>query len=182
MRTTNITPTGVERTFGADEIIVSKTDPQGRLTYVNPLFISISGYPEHELIGRPHNVIRHPDMPRTLFHQLWTRLGEGQELFAYIVNLSENGDHYWVLAHITPTFGPRGEVVGYHSNRRTASALAIARVSDIYNRLLAEERRHSQTPAALAAGGALLAEILGEAQMTYDEFVWSIARDEEAAA
>ena len=182
MRENRIVPTGVERTFGADEIIVSKTDPQGRLTYVNPLFIDISGYPESELIGQPHNIIRHPDMPRSLFQQLWTRIAAGDELFAYIVNLSANGDHYWVLAHVTPTLNPAGNIVGYHSNRRTASALAISRVQEIYRQLLTEERAHTQTPAALAAGSARLTAILEGAGMSYDEFVWSIAREEEAAA
>ncbi len=182
MRENKIVPTGVERTFGADEIIVSKTDPQGRLTYVNPLFVDISGWAERDLIGQPHNIIRHPDMPRSVFHQLWTRIAAGDELFAYIVNLSANGDHYWVLAHVTPTFNASGNIVGYHSNRRTASAMAIARVQEIYRQLLAEERAHSQSPAALAAGTARLAAILEEAGMSYDEFVWSVARDEEAAA
>ena len=182
MRQNAIVPTGVERTFGADEIIVSKTDPQGRLTYVNPLFVEISGYTERDLIGQPHNIIRHPDMPRSVFAQVWNRIAAGDELFAYIVNLSANGDHYWVLAHVTPTFNAAGNIVGYHSNRRTASAMAISRIQEIYRQLLAEERGHTQTPAALAAGTARLTAILEEAGMSYDEFVWSVARAEEAAA
>ena len=81
MARTAITPTGVEKTFQPDQIIVSKTDLQGRLTYVNDLFVEISGYQESELIGQPHNVIRHPSMPRSVFRLLWERISAGQEIF-----------------------------------------------------------------------------------------------------
>lgn len=176
-----IVPTGVEKTFRPDQIIVSKTDTQGRLTYVNGLFVDISGYPEHELIGKPHNIIRHPDMPRSVFKLLWDRISSGHELFAYVMNLSADGGHYWVLAHVTPTFGPSGEIVGYHSNRRTASAEALARIKELYADLLAEEKRQPNTPAAIAAGQQLLETTLTEAGMTYDEFVWSLSHEEAAA-
>lgn len=176
-----IVPTGVEKTFRPDQIIVSKTDTQGRLTYVNGLFVDISGYPEHELIGKPHNVIRHPDMPRCVYRLLWERIASGHELFAYVMNLSADGGHYWVLAHVTPTFGPSGEIVGYHSNRRTASAEALTRIKELYAALLAEEKRQPNTPAAIAAGQQLLESTLTEAGMTYDEFVWSLSHEEAAA-
>jgi PAS domain S-box-containing protein len=178
---TAVVPTGVEKIFRPDQIIVSKTDPQGRLTYVNGLFVEISGYPEHELIGRPHNVIRHPDMPRTVYRLLWERIASGQELFAYVVNLSADGGHYWVLAHVTPTFGPSGDIVGYHSNRRTASPEALARIKALYAAILTEEMRHDHTPTAIAAGQQLLESTLAETGMTYDEFVWSLSQEEAAA-
>jgi PAS domain S-box-containing protein len=176
-----VAPTGVEKTFRPDQIIVSKTDTQGRLTYVNGLFVDISGYPEHELIGKPHNVIRHPDMPRCVYRLLWERIGSGQELFAYVVNLSADGGHYWVLAHVTPTFGPSGEIVGFHSNRRTASAEALTRIKALYTALLTEEKQHDHTPAAITAGQQLLESTLTEAGMTYDDFVWSLSQEEAAA-
>jgi len=176
-----IVPTGVEKTFRPDQIIVSKTDPQGRLTYVNGLFVEISGYPEHELLGKPHNIIRHPHMPRSVFALLWDRISSGHELFAYVMNLSADGGHYWVLAHVTPTFGPSGDIVGYHSNRRTASPEALARITALYRDLLAEEKRHDHTPTAIAAGQQLLEATLADAGMTYDEFVWSLSQEEAAA-
>lgn len=176
-----IAPSGVEKTFRPDQIIVSKTDPQGRLTYVNGLFVEISGYPEHELIGQPHNVIRHPAMPRTVFRLLWDRISSGQEIFAYVMNLSADGGHYWVLAHVTPTFGPSGDIVGYHSNRRTASRSALDRITGLYATLLAEEQRHDHTPTAIAAGMELLDATLAEVGMTYDEFVWALSGEEVAA-
>ena len=111
-------PTGRERSFSADELIVSKTDPRGVITYANDVFLRVSGYDLDEVLGRPHNVVRHPEMPRAVFSLLWDALGSGQEIFAYINNLASNGDHYWLLAHVTPSQGPEDRVVGYHSGRR----------------------------------------------------------------
>lgn len=174
MRESTIAPSGVERTFGDDEIIVSKTDPKGILTYVNDVFVRISAYPENELIGRPHNVIRHPDMPRSVFKLLWDTLGAGEEMFAYIVNLSADGAHYWVLAHVTPSRDSSGRTVGFHSNRRTASKAALDRVEPLYAELLEVERRAGSTPAALTESAALLAGKLADMGLTYAEFVWSL--------
>lgn len=93
---TKMVPTGVERFFREDEVIVSKTDLKGRLTYVNRVFINISGYQEPELLGEPHSLIRNPEMPRSVFKLLWDTIGAGREIFAYVNNMSKNGDHYWV--------------------------------------------------------------------------------------
>ena len=100
--TATITPTGVAREFGKDELIVTKTDLKGRILYANRLFVELSGYPEHEVVGRPHSMVRHPDMPRCIFELLWRSIQAGEEIFAYVKNLSANGDHYWVFAHVTP--------------------------------------------------------------------------------
>jgi PAS domain S-box-containing protein len=174
MREGQIRPTGLERTFAEDEIIVSKTDTKGRLTYVNDVFLRVSAYPESELIGRPHNVIRHPDMPRAVFRLLWETLESGRELFAYIVNLAADGAHYWVLAHVTPTFGPNGTIVGYHSNRRTANPAALAKVTPLYQELLRVEASHANSQQAVAASAEHLAAKLAELGLSYDEWVWSL--------
>lgn len=179
----SVRPTGVEQVLAADQIIVSKTDPKGRLTYVNDVFLQISGFEETELIGKPHNVVRHPSMPRSIFKLLWDRISSGEELFAYVLNLCKDGGHYWVLAHVTPSKGPGGHILGYHSNRRKPAPGSIERITAIYDRLLAAERAESSKPAALAAGTALLEQILAEAGVTYDEFVWNLTNEcTEAAA
>ena len=174
MRASRVAPTGVERNFANDEIIVSKTDLRGMLTYTNDVFLRISDYTEDEVIGRPHNIIRHPDMPRSVFKLLWDTLQDGRELFAYVVNLASDGAHYWVLAHVTPTRNSSGQIIGYHSNRRTCNPDALATIKELYAELVAEERRHSHAPDALAAGTALLQSKLDAAGMTYEEFVWSL--------
>lgn len=172
-----ITPTGVEKTFRSDQIIVSKTDPGGRLTYVNKLFVEISGYTEAELLGQPHNIIRHPSMPRSVFGLLWERIAAGEEIFAYVVNLSADGGHYWVLAHVTPTIGSNGQIVGYHSNRRTASAEALTAIKALYADLVAEESKHKRGNEAAVAGRALLDARLAEAGASYDTYVWGLSQE-----
>lgn len=167
--------TGIEKTFRDDQIIVSKTDRQGRLTYVNDLFVEISGFREDELIGRPHNIIRHPDMPASVFGLLWERIAGGQEIFAFVVNRSADGGHYWVLAHVTPTRDASGAVVGYHSNRRTAPRASVQAVQGVYAQLRAAEAGVSPKSAAVAAGRAELDRILAEAGQSYDTWVWSLA-------
>lgn len=174
MRPGTIQPSGVERPFADDEIIVSKTDLRGRLTYVNDVFVRVSAFDEADLIGQPHNIIRHPDMPGAMFKYLWDSLQRGEEVFAYIVNLASDGGHYWVLAHVTPTRDAAGEIIGYHSNRRTASAGARAVIEPLYATLLAEERRHTKRTVAVDASSELLRQHLDSLGQTYDEFVWSL--------
>jgi len=110
---------GTEVIIGDNEIIVSKTNLKGRITYVNDVFRRVSGFSEEELLSEPHSIVRHPDMPRCIFKLLWQRLGAGEEVFAYVKNRCKNGDYYWVFAHVTPSRGLNGQKVGYHSSRRT---------------------------------------------------------------
>ncbi len=174
-----VRPTGVERTFPADELIVSKTDARGVITYANDVFLRVGAYSLDEVIGQPHNLIRHPDMPRAVFTLLWDTLAARQELFAYVENLAADGAHYWVLAHVTPSYGPDGSVTGYHSNRRRPSRRALDRVRPLYQRLLAEERRHPNARAAVAASSALLDRLVGEQAASYEDLVWTIISQEE---
>ena len=181
MRPSDIRPSGVERSFGQDELIVTKTDVQGRLTYCNDVFLRVSAYPEHEMLGQPHSMIRHPDMPRAVFKLLWDTLLDGREIFAYVVNLAGDGAHYWVLAHVTPSADASGKVVGYHSNRRVPSRRALEAIRPLYRQLLAEEARHSRPADAVAASTALLEATLASAGQSYDEFLWSLAGARVAA-
>jgi PAS domain S-box-containing protein len=171
---TDIQPTGRERTFGDDEIIVSKTDLTGKITYANHVFVRVSGYTESELAGAPHSLIRHPDMPRVVFKYLWDTLQAGREIFAYVNNLARNGDSYWVLAHITPSIGSDGKIVGYHSNRRVPDRAKLAKVLPLYDMLVSAERRGTDRARALVQSTQLLASTLENLGMTYDEWVWSL--------
>jgi PAS domain S-box-containing protein len=174
-----VQPTGLERTFGADELIVSKTDPRGVITYANDVFLRVSGYTHAEVIGQPHNLIRHPAMPKAVFQLLWATLAERREVFAYIDNLAADGAHYWVLAHVTPSYARDGSVIGYHSNRRRPSPGAIAQVTPLYERLLAEEKRHPDGRGAVEASSRLLGELVAERADSYETFIWSIISREE---
>lgn len=166
--------TGVERFFPESEIIVSKTDPTGRLTYVNDVFIEVGGYAEAELIGKPHSIIRHPAMPRCVFRLLWQSIQAGREIFAYVVNRAKNGDHYWVLAHVTPTFDAAGAVVGFHSNRRVPRREAVAAVTPLYQELVRTEAAPADRRAGVEAGLAHLQVGLRAKEMSYDRFVLSL--------
>lgn len=164
----------MERFFSDDEIIVSKTDLKGHITYANETFLSISGYTEKEILGQPHNVFRHPDMPRCVFKLLWDTLQSREEIFAYVKNMAKNGDHYWVFAHVTPTFNERGQVVGYHSNRRVSERNQVELFSQVYQQLLEEERRQTDWRSGMDAAGRLLMETASAKGMKYDEFVFSV--------
>lgn len=169
-----VAPTNSERTFGADEIIVSKTDEHGRITYANDVFCRIALYSEKDVLGQPHSIVRHPDMPRCVFKLLWDTVEGGQEIFAYVKNMAKNGDFYWVFAHVTPSFGPDEQIVGYHSNRRFPRPESIAKIEPIYQRLLEEEQRHADRKAGMEAGHNLLVSLLEGQRATYEEFVFSI--------
>ncbi len=167
--------TGVERTFGDEEIIVTKTDTKGRITYANDVFLRIAGYTEAEVLGRAHNIIRHPAMPKAVFKLLWDTLESGREIFAYVVNRAKNGDHYWVFAHVTPTFDANGTIIGYHSNRRTPDRKAVEAIEPIYKVLLEIEARHGDDwRAGMNAAVAHLVTTLDSVGKPYDEFIFSI--------
>ncbi len=174
MSTPAALPTGHEVRFGDEELIVSKTDLKGRITYVNRTFMQIAGYAENELLGQPHNIIRHPDMPRSVFRYLWDTIQTGREIFAYVKNITKAGDHYWVFAHVTPTLGADGAIAGFHSNRRTAGRTAIDAVEPLYAALRAEEARHANVKDGAMAGLALLEGTLRDAGKPYDEFVFAL--------
>lgn len=167
-------PTGVERRFGEDELIVTKTDLKGRITYCNEVFVRMSDYTEQECLGQPHSLIRHPDMPRCVFKLLWDTIQAGKEIFAYVVNLSKNGDHYWVLAHVTPTVDVDGNIVGYHSNRRTIRPNALEVIEPLYAALRREEQRHGNRKEGMQAGARMLESTLRDKGVEYDQFIFSL--------
>ncbi|MHC4894194.1 MAG: PAS domain-containing protein [Planctomycetota bacterium] len=168
-------PTGRERVLPEDELIVSKTDPSGVIRYANRTFCDLAGYSEEELLGAPHSIVRHPAMPRAVFAHLWSELEAGREVFAYVVNLAKDGDHYWVLAHVTPTFGDDGGLEAYHSTRRHPSETAVVVMEDLYGRMCAAERRAGPGPSGIEAGVAVLESDLAEAGLTYEQFIFSLA-------
>lgn len=178
----HVSLTGVERRLPIDELIVSKTDLQGRITYANRTFLQISGYSEDELLGKPHNIIRHPQMPRCVFKYLWDTIAAGREVFAYVLNRCKHGDHYWVFAHVTPTFDAAGRITGYHSNRRAPLRSALQQIEPLYRQLLAIEQRQAGPRDAWQASLPVLAETLRQRGVSYDEFIFSLSPIDEAVA
>lgn len=166
--------TGVERHLQPDAIIVSKTDLKGRITYANQTFLDIAGFTEREVLGKPHNIVRHPDMPRCIFKFLWDTISGGDELFAYVINRTKNGDHYWVFAHATPTFDAAGAIKGYHSSRRAPSRGAVATITQVYAELRAEEAKHANPKDGIAAALELFTRKYVGPGGTYEDLVFSL--------
>jgi len=168
-----ITPTQVERVMRDDDFIVSKTSPKGIITYGNPIFVEFSGYSEEELLGSQHNIIRHPDMPRSAFKLAWDTIAAGKEFFAYVKNMSKDGGFYWVFAHITPDFDANGQIVGYTSVRRCPKRAAIEVISAVYAQMLAAEKAAGARD-AIAAGTELLVSVLNDKAMSYEELIFAL--------
>jgi PAS domain S-box-containing protein len=169
-----IRPTGRERRFRADDFLLTKTDAKGHITYANDTFLAISGFREEEVLGAPHCIIRHPAMPRCVFQLFWDTISSGKEIFAYVVNLCKNGDHYWVLAHVTATMDGDGKITGYHSNRRSPERSAVAHIQPLYEQLVAIERQHADRKAGLEASRRHLDEIIAATGKSFNEFVLSL--------
>ena len=130
--------TETEVPFPEGRLIVSRTDLQGLITHANDAFVEMSGYAREELIGAPHHILRHPDMPRVAFKGLWDTLTSGQKWHGYVKNLRKDGAYYWVYATAVPNVRG-GQVVGYTSVRRKPSRKAIAQAEAQYRDLRAAE-------------------------------------------
>lgn len=170
-----LSETNGEVFFERNEIIVSKTDLKGRITYANSTFMKVSGFKESELIGEPHSLIRHPDMPRAIFKLLWETLAARNEVFAYVKNLTKDGGFYWVFAHVTPSLDMNREVVGYHSNRRVPRADIVRGVIEpVYRDLLATEQSEPNRKNGLAKSYQQLTDLIRSKSRSYDEFIFSL--------
>lgn len=160
--------------FDQSEIIVSKTDPKGHILYANDVFCRLSEMTSRELVGQPHSIIRHQDMPRSIFKYMWSELEAGREVFAYVKNSSKTGKFYWVFAHVTPSFAASGNIVGFHSNRRAPKKEAIDAIAPVYATLRDIENGGRNRKTTLEASYEALHTILDEHGKTYSEFVWSL--------
>lgn len=168
-----IQPTQHEVVLNEGDIIVSKTDLKGRITYANRVFMRIANYPEKGLLHQQHNIVRHPDMPRGAFKLLWDTIESRQECFAYVKNITSEGHYYWVFANVTPDLDERGRAVGYFSVRRKPKASALAVIQPIYREML-EAERQAGPARAVETSTALLAAKLKSLGSTYERFILSI--------
>ena len=162
----NITPTSHEKVMKKDDFIVSKTDLQGKITYCNQIFINFSGFNEKELLGQPHNIIRHPDMPKVVFKLLWERTKNKNEIFAYVKNMSADGSYYWVYANVTASVDENNNIIGYYSVRRKPNERALNTIKELYKTLLDKEKS-----GGVEASGKYLTNLLEKEDLTYDEFI-----------
>ena len=152
-----------------NDFIVSKTDLQGRITYSNKIFMQMGEYTEEELLGQPHSIIRHPDMPKTVFKLLWDMIQNKEEVFAYVLNKTKKGNEYWVYANVTPSLDENGKTIGYFSVRRMPNPKALERIIPLYKQMLQAEQSGGTN-----AGTKILTDILDEEGVSYNEFIIAI--------
>jgi len=134
--------TEVEVPFPEGRLIVSRTDLRGIITHANDAFVEMSGYQRDELIGAPHHILRHPDMPKVAFKSLWDDISAGKKWHGYVKNLRQDGAYYWVYATAVPNIR-NGEIVGYTSVRRKPSRTRINELIPVYRQWLDAEKATS---------------------------------------
>lgn len=119
-------------------LIVSSTDLKGIITYANRKFCEIAGYTKDELVGMDHNIVRHPDMPKVAFQEIWETIQSGKEWTGIVKNLRKDGRYYWVYSHISPMV-INGELTGYTAARRPTSDTEVVENIPIYRDLIEKE-------------------------------------------
>ena len=160
-----------EIVFSQKKFIVSKTDMEGNILFINKNFCEISGYSEEELIGAPHNAVRHPDMPRAIFFLIWNSLLAGREVSGVIKNLAKSGKYYWVIADFSVKRDKRGEIKSFTSFRRSAPNHVINQIEDLYETMLNIERRRG-----MEGSLSYLEAFLEEKEVSYDEFLGGLVQ------
>lgn len=177
MKAKKPTPTQRETVLSEKDLIISKTDKIGRITYVNRTFMRISQLNEDGLLGQQHNVIRHPDMPKVIFKMLWDTLQRDKEYFAYIKNICQDGGFYWVLANVTPDYNSSGKLLGYLSVHRKPSSASIADITPLYKELKQIENQYTPKQ-GLAEAQIYLDNFLVKKQMSYNQFIFNLLKQD----
>lgn len=161
------TPKNEQITLDPKRYIVSKTDPKGVITYGNDYFVEISGYREAELIGKPHNMIRHPDMPKVVFKLMWDRIQNGQPIMAVVKNMAKDGRYYWVITEFESKKDKlTNEITGYTAFRKAAPNDVIKKIEPLYEKLLEIEAQ-----SGMEGSEKYLVGFLEEKGLSYDEFI-----------
>ena len=169
-------PTNKEIKVNPKDMIVSKTDPKGFITYGNTNFVKISGYKENELIGQPHNILRHPDMPQAVFYLMWESIQNGKNIMAVVKNMAKNGDHYWVTTDFDIQRGRDGHIRNYIAYRHAAPKNVVKEIEPIYQKLLEIESNHGMN-----ASLDYLKGFLEEKRMSYNQFIEDLAKPKGVA-
>ena len=155
-----------EISFSKKKFIVSKTDIEGKIIFVNKNFCEISGYTEEELIGSPHNSIRHPDMPQAIFFLVWNSLLKGEEVSGVVKNLAKSGEYYWVIVDFSVKRDKDGQIDSFTAFRRAAPNGVIEVIEELYDKMLKIEKREGMKESL-----QYLESFLEEEELSYDDFL-----------
>ncbi len=170
-------PTGKELKIHPKDMLVSKTDAKGNISYGNAKFVEISGYRESELIGSEHNILRHPDMPQAVFYLMWQSIKNGKNIMAVVKNLSKSGDHYWVTTDFDIQRNREGKIRNYIAFRHPASKNIVKVVEPLYEKMIEIEKEHG-----MDASVDYLEAFLEEKRMSYNQFIEELAKPKGIAA
>ncbi len=166
-RITRPTPSDREVDWNKNKVLLSKTDTKGTILYANEDFIDVSGYDEFELIGQPHNIIRHPDMPKVIFKFLWDSIKASKNIHVIIKNMSKTGRYYWVITDFKIIADSDGEIVGYFGTRKSVPEDVIVKfIEPLYKKLL-----HIEEASGMSASEEYLTGFLEERKKTYMEYI-----------
>ena len=171
MKKPHTTPTDKETILREGEFIVSKTDLKSKITYGNKYFISISGWSEEELLGTPHNILRHPDMPQCAFKMLYHLIENGEEFFGFVKNLKKDCGYYCVFANISPSFDKNGKMVVYYSVRRKPIEGFKNIIEPLYKQLLEIEKE-----SGMQAAYDEVQKLLNSKNITFNELMIGIQK------
>jgi len=170
-------PTDIEIKLNSKKMIVSKTDMKGIIIYGNDYFCEISGYKESELISSPHNILRHPDMPKAIFKLMWDHLHSGRNIMAVVKNMAKNGNYYWVTTDFDIRRDGNGNIVSYVAFRQAAPKHVVVEIEKLYKKLLEIENTHD-----MKASTAYIEAFLDEKKMNYDQFIEQLAKPKGLSA
>ena len=153
--------------LNANKYIVSKTNKNGLIEYGNDYFVQVSGYSEAELIGKPHNIIRHPDMPQVIFKLMWERVLRGESIFAVVKNLAKDGRYYWVITEFETKFDSiNNDIASITAYRKAASENILAEMGLLYKKLHDIEKE-----SGVEGSEKYLVGFLEDQNMSYDEYI-----------
>ena len=119
--------------------LISETDLKGVITFVNRKFVEMTGYSKQEAVGQPHSILRHPDMPKAAFEQMWKIIKEGKTWEGYVKNLRKDGKYYWVVVTIVPKKDEDGNIIGYIASRKMPDRTKLKQIIEQYKEMLAKE-------------------------------------------
>ncbi len=120
--------------------LISETDTKGIITFVNRKFVEMTGYSKEEAIGQAHNILRHPDMPKAAFEQMWSTIKSGTTWEGYVKNLRKDGKYYWVIVNIIPKLDEKGEIIGYIASRKVPDRHQLELTIQTYKKMLEAEK------------------------------------------
>lgn len=168
-------PIDKEVSWDKTKTIMSKTDRFGTIEYANEVFIDVCGYEDYELMSQPHNIIRHPDMPKVIFKVLWDNLKKGNNYHAIVKNMAKSGRYYWVITDFDISKDEKGNIVNYFARRKAVPQEVITKhIEPLYKRLLQIESASS-----MEASEKYLIGYLEEQNKTYVDFIMEIMSEHE---